>query len=220
MGWLVNSYDFLCKGGPVMAPLIVSSIISVAVLIERIVTIRRAASVDSETLMEQIEKRLARGEAKLALGLCESVGGFVGTILAAALRCRYLEPQAMERAMQEAASRQTPELHRRLSILDTIITIAPLLGLLGTVTGMIRSFHVISTKQGMSAPTAITGGVAEALIATATGLAIAIGTLIGYNYLNERVSRLVSDGEAKANHLLNIVSEMEDGGHEVTVLSA
>ena len=219
MGWLGNSYDFLVKGGPVMAPLMICSILSVAVMIERLITVSRAR-VDSDALMSRVEQFAKRGEIKQAVRQCEEAGGFVGTMLAAGLRSRSFDPGMMERAMQEAASKQTPELHKRLSVLDTIITIAPLLGLLGTVTGMIRSFHVISTKHGMSAPTAITGGVAEALIATATGLAIAIGTLVGYNYLNERVSSLIREGEATANHLINVVGESEEGGHEITVLSA
>lgn len=219
MGWLGNAFEFLCKGGPIMAPLIACSIVAVAVMIERVVTIR-AAITDTDGMMNRVEEHLLRGEIKRALAQCETVGGYVGSVLASALRLRTLNPSSMERAMQEEASKRTPELHKRLSVLDTIITIAPLLGLLGTVTGMIRSFHVVSSKQGMSAPTAITGGVAEALIATATGLAIAICTLVGYNWLNERVGALVSEAEARANQLVNIVSDIEERGHEITKLSA
>src|SRR5207248_8012294 len=87
----------------------------------------------------------------------------------------------VERAMEELALREVQRLQRRLGVLDTVITVAPLLGLLGTVTGMMGSFHVLSSQRGLSQPSAITGGVAEALIATATGLAIAIVTLVGYN---------------------------------------
>ena len=83
-----------------------------------------------------------------------------------------------------------PQLRHGLPILDTIITVAPLLGLLGTVTGMIKAFAILD-KPGVEGPTAITGGVAEALIATATGLGIAIVTLVGYNALTERVWRLM-----------------------------
>jgi biopolymer transport protein ExbB len=219
MSWLGNAYEFLCKGGPVMAPLIVCSIASMAIMMERFATIR-SAIIDSDGLMKRVEGYFARGEVKQALKQCESAGGYAGPVLAAGLRLRSLDSSSMERAIQEEASKRLPELHKRLSILDTIITIAPLLGLLGTVTGMIRSFHVISTKSGMSAPTAITGGVAEALIATATGLAIAICTLIGYNWLNERVGFVVSDCEAKANQLINMASEIEERRNEITTLSA
>lgn len=219
MDWLSNAYEFLCKGGPVMAPLIVCSILSVAIMMERFATIR-SAMVDSDGLMKKIEGYFNRGEVKQALKQCEAAGGYCGPVLSAGLRVRSLDTSTMERAIQEEASKRLPELHKRLSVLDTIITIAPLLGLLGTVTGMIRSFHVISSKSGMSAPTAITGGVAEALIATATGLAIAICTLIGYNWLNEKVGYVVSDCEAKANQLINMAGEIEERRNEITTLSA
>ena len=102
--------------------------------------------------------------------------------------------------------RETPVLYRRLGILDTIITIAPLLGLLGTVTGMIRSFHVVGAASGMNNVAGVSGGVAEALIATATGLAIAIVTLIGYNYLTEQVKQVIADMEVRATQLMNILA--------------
>ncbi|MDO8587285.1 MAG: MotA/TolQ/ExbB proton channel family protein [Armatimonadota bacterium] len=219
MGWLVNAYDFLCQGGLVMAPLMACSIISLAVTIERFTAIR-TATIDSEALTNRVQEHLLEGETRQALKQCEHAAGLVGNVLASALRLRVLNPNSMERAMQEEASKRTPELRKRLSWLDTIITIAPLLGLLGTVTGMIGAFHVISTKQGMSAPTAITGGVAEALIATAAGLIIAIGTLIGYNSLNERVSSVISDAEARANQLINIIGEIGERKNEATKLSA
>lgn len=121
--------------------------------------------------------------------------------------------------MEEQALKSTPELFKRLSYLDTIITIAPLLGLLGTVVGMIRSFHVISTKTGLGAPTAITGGVAEALIATATGLAIAIVTLVGYNLLTEKAKSIVSQMESSGTRLANILSS-EEGRNEAEAMGA
>ena len=113
--------------------------------------------------------------------------------------------------MEELALRQTPLLHKRLGVLDTVITMAPLLGLLGTITGMIQSFNVVSTA-GSSAPTAITGGVAEALIATAAGLTIAIMTLPVYNYLTERVKEIVADMEVRATQLLNILASLRGTG--------
>jgi len=109
----------------------------------------------------------------------------------------------------------------RLGWLDTIITIAPLLGLLGTVTGMISAFHVIATKEGISTPMAITGGVAEALIATATGLAIAIFTLVGHNGLQERIKGIVCEMEARGNAMLNVIADSsEEPRREIKSLSA
>lgn len=123
--------------------------------------------------------------------------------------------------MEEQGTREISALTARLSWLDTIITIAPLLGLLGTVTGMISAFHVIATKEGISTPTAITGGVAEALIATATGLAIAIVTLVGHNAVQEKIKGIVSEIEARGNAMLNTIAETsEESRREITRLSA
>jgi biopolymer transport protein ExbB len=93
-------------------------------------------------------------------------------------------------------------------VLDTIVTLAPLLGLLGTITGMIRSFNIIS-QTGVSHPMGITAGIAEALIATATGLVIAIFTLVAYNYFVERVKRIVGEIERRSTQLANFLAATE-----------
>jgi len=217
MTWVVNAFDFLCKGGPVMVPLIVCSLASITVMIERYVRIRQAAG-DSASLMMRVEDLLVLGRHKDAVRTCEADDTPLGDMLASGLRCSEVE--YVERCMQEYALKATPDLFKRLSVLDTIVTIAPLLGLLGTVTGMIRSFHVISTKTGLGTPTAITGGVAEALIATATGLAIAIATLVGYNYLTERAKLVVGEMELYGTRLVNILSSGEEGRHEAKAVGA
>jgi biopolymer transport protein ExbB len=107
-----------------------------------------------------------------------------------------------------AAQKEIPFLKRRLTILDTIITLAPLLGLLGTVTGMIGSFDVMS-QSGIGQPHAVTGGVAEALIATATGLLIAIVTLVPYNYFSSRVEKEMEEIEYYASRLELLLGETE-----------
>jgi len=107
--------------------------------------------------------------------------------------------------MEEQAMAEVPLLNRWLVVLDTIVTLAPLLGLLGTITGMIGSFHIIS-QTGVSHPMGITAGIAEALIATATGLVIAIFTLIAYNYFLERVKRIVGEIERRSTQLVNFLA--------------
>lgn len=216
MTWVVNALDFLCKGGPVMVPLIACSIASVAVMIERYMRIKQASG-DSEVLMERMEKCLALGRYQDAVRVCQNEQTPLGDMLATGLKC---PPNHAEKCMEENALKATPDLFKRLSILDTIITIAPLLGLLGTVTGMIRSFHVISTKTGIGTPMAITGGVAEALIATATGLAIAIVTLVGYNYLTDKAKAVISEMEVYGTRLVNILSSGKEERHEAQAVGA
>jgi biopolymer transport protein ExbB len=107
--------------------------------------------------------------------------------------------------MEEQTLADQRVLNRRLVVLDTIVTLAPLLGLLGTVLGMISAFRIISV-HGTSHPAGITGGVAEALIATATGLAIAIFSLVGYNWCRDKVRQITEEIELRATQLENLLA--------------
>jgi biopolymer transport protein ExbB len=204
----------LMKGGPVMVPLLVCSVLAIAVIAERWRALA-AAGTGVEGLMSGVRERLMDGRVEEALRLCDGARGPVAVVLAGGLRMfrqglhRDGSTAHVERAMEELALREVPRLQRRLGILDTIITIAPLLGLLGTVTGMMGSFHVLASREGLGQPNAITGGVAEALIATATGLAIAIVTLVGYNTLTEKVKEITSEIEVRATQLLNILATLQ-----------
>ncbi len=212
---VIAGFQFLFKGGPVMYPLLLCAIISVAVIIERFIAISRAAK-DNEGLLDTIREQLQQGRIREAQQLADEAQGPVAQLVASGLRSVNLDSDKIERQMEELALRETPVLYKRLGILDTIITLSPLLGLLGTVTGMIRSFHVVGSA-GLNGATAISGGVAEALIATATGLAIAIVTLVFYNYLTEVVKEIIADMEIRATQLLNILAVMRanEGGRPV-----
>lgn len=214
--FLADAWTYLLKGGFVMYPLFACGIISAAVTIERFFAIRRAAG-DNEALARRVRESLNAGRISEALEMCEASSGPVAAIIASGIRNRHMDNASIERAMEELALQETPNLYRRLGVLDTIITLSPLLGLLGTITGMISAFKVVSGASGLNAPTAITGGVAEALIATATGLTIAILTLPCYNYLSERVKEIIAEMEARATQILNILANLksaEERSHE------
>ncbi len=220
MNWLSDAIGLLAKGGLVMIPLMTCSVISVAVLVERYVRINKACADASDAIMSA-EDDLYAGKSDKAAKNLESHDSAVARVLAAGIRARHLGDRAVERAMEEHGTREIGALTCRLGWLDTIITISPLLGLLGTVTGMISAFHVIASKQGIGTPTAITGGVAEALIATATGLAIAIVTLVGNNALQERIKGIAVEIEARGNAMLNVIADSsEDTRREIKSLSA
>ena len=219
MAWIVSAYDLLCKGGYVMVPLMVCSLVSVAVLIERCITIKRAQADVSETV-RRAEDALYDSKIDRAVQILEAQQSPVTRVLVAGVQTKHLGERGAERAMEEQGTRESRTLTKRLGCLDTIITIAPLLGLLGTVTGMISAFHVIAVKEGISTPTAITGGVAEALIATAAGLTIAIFTLIGYNHLQERVKHIVAEIESRGTAMLNVLTDIGEWGNENKRLSA
>ena len=191
---------FLVSGGLVMLPLILCGIISVATMIDRCFAIGAAVTDDRRLVADLWSSMFARASYDAALQACEAQTSNVAKVLASGLRVREGTPVEIERQMEEFALRQMPGMVERLGVLDTIVTIAPLLGLLGTITGMIKAFQIVSTA-GVNAPTQITGGIAEALIATATGLTITIFTLPAYNYLTERVRENVSTMEWRATQL-------------------
>ena len=172
----------IIKGGIVMIPLLACSLISLALTIERFVF---WAKLKTKDVLDQILSLVEKGEFEQALKLGKNSSQPIARVLAAGIAHRNPAPA---KAMEALAQAEIPVLKSRLGVLDTIVTLAPLLGLLGTVVGMIGSFDVMS-EAGMGQPHAITGGVAEALIATATGLLIAILTLVSYNYFTAKVER-------------------------------
>ncbi|MBI4490484.1 MAG: MotA/TolQ/ExbB proton channel family protein [Deltaproteobacteria bacterium] len=195
--------SIVIKGGPVMVPLLLCSVISLAVTIERILFWRRTRS---KEIVEQMLRLVEQGEPEDALRLGNESFLPVARVLAAGQAHRNPSPS---KAMEAAAQAQAPILKRRLVILDTIITLAPLLGLLGTVVGMIGSFGIMS-QAGIGQPHAVTGGVAEALIATATGLLIAILTLIPYNFFTSRSEREMEEIEYFASRLELLLHSKEE----------
>ena len=174
--------DIIVKGGIVMIPLLACSLISLALTIERLIFWGR---IRSQQAVRNLLALVEVGEFDKALKAGRNSPHPIARVLAAGLAHRNPAPA---KAMEAAAQAQIPVLKSRLGTLDTIITLAPLLGLLGTVVGMIGSFDIMS-EVGMGQPHAVTGGVAEALIATASGLLIAILTLIPYNYFTTRVEK-------------------------------
>ncbi len=196
-----------------MIPLSLLSIASVTLLIERFLSIREA-SVASHSLLREVRPLLERSQFGEAAALAASFKGPAARMIYEGIVRHNLPIEDIERAMEEVALREAPELQHNLGALDTIITMAPLLGLLGTITGMIQSFNVVSSA-GSNAPAAITGGVAEALIATATGLAVAIFTLPAYNGFSEKVKEIISQMELRATELLNILARLKHEEREL-----
>lgn len=192
--------DIIVKGGLVMIPLLFCSVIALAVVIERAMFWRRIGADDGfQNVFDAIENHdLARAR-ELAL----AADSPAGRVLAAGVAHVTRLPG---KAMEVAAQGQIPILRKRLTILDTVITLAPLLGLLGTVIGMIGSFDIMSAS-GIGQPHSVTGGVAEALIATATGLLIAILTLVPYNYFSNRAEREMEKIEYYASRLELLLGE-------------
>jgi biopolymer transport protein ExbB len=202
---MIQAIDIIVKGGIVMIPLLACSLISVALTIERLIFWAR---IRSQQAVQHMLALVEAGEFDRALKLGRDSQHPIARVMAAGLAHRNPAPA---KAMEAAAQAQIPALKSRLGTLDTIITLAPLLGLLGTVVGMIGSFDIMS-DAGMGQPHAITGGVAEALIATASGLLIAILTLIPYNYFTTRVEKEMDAMEHFSSSLELLLHE-QSGKH-------
>lgn len=197
MLWNQTIIGLFHKGGPIMWPLLLASVVSLGVVVERILFIFREKKSRDPKMIEKILALSKRGETQEAIKTGQNNGDFVARTLVYGLRHRG-EP--FSNALSSAASEELKRFTRGLPILDTIITLAPLLGLLGTVTGMIHSFGLLGGSE-LDAPTVITGGIAEALIATAFGLGIAIVSLIPFNYLNARLDEARHELENSCNKL-------------------
>lgn len=189
--------DLFVKGGPVMWPLLVTSIVAVTVVIERSFFIVRECFRRDSGVVRDILQRVENCDYDGAVRLGEASNDYVARTLTYALTNR---DKSVSDALLRAAGRELKRYNRGLSVLDTVITLAPLLGLLGTVTGMIHSFGLLGGEE-IEAPQAIAGGIAEALIATACGLAVAIVALLPFNYLNAQLEEARNDIQDAATHL-------------------
>lgn len=185
------------KGGPIMWPLLLVSVIALTVVIERLVFIALEKKNRNPALVGDILTKVENGHVAEAARLGEGSKDFVVRALTYALTHRE---KSFSEAMLRSANWELKRFNRGLILLDTAITLAPLLGLLGTVTGMIRSFDMLGGSE-LGAPAAITGGIAEALIATAFGLGIAITALLPFNYLNAREEEARLEIQDAASHV-------------------
>ena len=180
-----------------MWPILIASLAALTVVLERIIfLIRQKRSRCPETI-EKIFSEVEKEKIEEAMRIGEGSKDFVAVTLIYGLRHRH---EAFSNALLQAANKELKRFNRGLPLLDTIITLAPLLGLFGTVTGMIQAFGLLGGKE-LEAPTAITGGIAEALIATAYGLLPAIVALIPFNYLNARLEEARHEIEDATTHL-------------------
>lgn len=179
------------RGGFVMYPLLACSLIVVTIGLERFHYYRRSRW-QADGSAEDLQAKLSTGDWNSAIALCEQSSGVVGRVLAAGLRF-HSDVAGMKDAFESAMAWETANLRKYLGHLDLIVTLSPLLGLLGTVLGMISSFSVLDVTDNN--PAVITGGVGEALVATATGLAVAILALVIHGYFCHRLDSLITDVE-------------------------
>lgn len=194
------------KGGLVMYPIVLASVITVMITIERYLYYKKSKS-NVELLAAELPEKLMQKDFKGAEQICQNAGGIAATVLLHALKnIKY--PGKQRDILEGTANRAASILRQYLSYLSVIVTMSPLLGLLGTVTGMIQSFSVFAISEGQ--PFAITGGVGEALIATATGLLVAIFALTLHTYLSHKANALIADIEYTSTIYLTAIHGGKD----------
>lgn len=199
---------FIQGGGFVMYPLLLISLAVVVIITERLIVFAQLGK-RMPSLLPEVIRLCVAGQQKRALELCEAGQGPLAASLATVLRHRALHVLELERLVEEAAQEYFMRLERLLPWLDTATTISPLLGLLGTITGMIGTFNAIAAQHGQGNTDAILAGVGEALYATATGLMIAVICFVAYNYFTARLHMIVSETEQGATKLMNVLTETE-----------
>jgi biopolymer transport protein ExbB len=198
-------FHFIQAGGFVMYPLIVLSFVAVLIVIERFIAFRQMGST-AHGLASRTVKLIRDGRFDEAVALARGKSGPVAVSVLTILENRSLPEPEVERLVEEAGQPFFQQLERFLPVLDTTTTISPLLGLLGTIVGMIGTFNAISSQRSHENSDAVLAGVGEALYATATGLCIAVICFIAYNYFASRLRNLISETEQAATRTLNALA--------------
>ena len=195
--------DILIAGGWMMLPIALCSLIAVHIVLERGWFFYHMPTNDNA---DRMIKLAAQGKFTDALAVNDRDPNPILRVLSAGIHSRASEP---ERAMEAAGIAEITNMKRGLPALDTIITLAPLLGLLGTIIGMIDSFQIMN-EQGIGNPHAVTGGVAEALICTAAGIFVAVIALVPYNFFLSRIERQTEDIEYYATRIESALKESSE----------
>jgi len=205
-------WDVIQKGGPLMYLIILCSIVAVAVIFERLFHLHRAR-IDIDKFMEKISGALRRNRIMEAIDLCEKTPGPIAHIIKAGILKHDRSRQEIKEAIEDVGIYEVPRLEKNLGALATIAHISPLLGLLGTVTGMVRAFQIIQEKASALHPVSpgnLAGGIWEALITTCAGLIVAIPTFVAYNYLVSRVKTFIVEMDRSATELINILGHRRE----------
>jgi len=204
---MTGIWEMILKGGIMMIPLIFTSIVGLAVVIERAYFLRnrRIIRPDVVDLINHIEK--LEDIEEVVENLSNNDGPFLN-IVRVALKNRGRPRDEIKEAIIDQGRQEARVLEKGLSTLETVAGISPLLGLLGTVLGMIKVFHVI-TVQGLGQTQSLSGGISEALITTVVGLSIAIPALVAYNYFSRKVEELVLEIEKYSNQLLEKLGRVQ-----------
>ena len=206
----MNLFEIFLKGGFIMWFILLSSVIGLAVVIDRFVVLRRA-KINVPAFMVRIRGFIKKKDISGAISYCMQEKSPVANIVRKGLKKYRYGHDRVKDAIENAGSQEISKLEKGLPVLASVAGIAPLLGFLGTVTGMIQAFMTIQDLAGAANPSDLAGGIWEALITTAFGLIVGIPALALYNYFLSSVKKLVGEMETVANDVIDVIQE---GGKE------
>jgi len=197
--------DFIIQGGLVLWVIMVLALVATVVVIERLLYFRRIA-VDEAKLFARMKATLEKAHYDEALAICDTNLSPLSSLMKVAIEHRAYPEAVQKEVLKDAAAQEVPALERGITTLGTISNIAPLLGLLGTVTGTMKAFGVLGQFGAVSDPTVLANGVSEALITTVGGIVVAVPAVIFYNYLVSKVNLILIKIENQVNALVLMVN--------------
>lgn len=198
--WLV-----IQKGGYLMYPIALCSIFALGIFLERLWTYTKVRK-EFRELAHHIEPLVAKDHREDAITVCHKSNSPLAQVFLAALRSAGRSREQIKAVVEETGRREAAPLQRFLGLMGTIATISPLLGLLGTVLGMIRAFNVIAS-QGMGTPATLGGGISEALVTTAAGMTVAIPVILAHRYLSSKLDQLIIEMEEYSLRLVDLLGK-------------
>ena len=198
--------DIFERGGIMMYPLVFASILALAIIIERFISLRKRKIIIPE-IISVVEQFSSFKDMELARNICTRYKGPLSNLIKIGLENTDLERSEIKELIEDQGRQEVRNLEKGLTILETIAVIAPLMGLLGTVLGMIKVFSVIK-EQGIGQAAALSGGISEALITTVTGLFIGIPVLIFFNYFAKKAENFVLDIEKYSTVLIQKIHHL------------
>ena len=200
------------KGGFLMIPIFICSILALGIFIERLYSLRKEM-ISPQSLILRIEVMLKQGRQSEALGVCRENKTPMANVLFEAVKHSHRALSDIKEAVSDRGKRESKKLRQFIGIIGTVASISPLLGLLGTVTGMIKVFQKITT-EGIGDPRILASGIWEALITTAAGLSVAIVAFVAYHFLLSRSDSLILEMEENAMQILEVISTENENSKE------
>ena len=198
-------FKIIVAGGILMIPIGICSVLALAIVIERFWRLRRA-TIDTRGFMDTMRQVLRQNRIQDAVEICDEVDAPIARIMRAGILKYNRTKDDIREAIEDAGHLEIPRLERYMSALATCASVAPLLGLLGTVQGMIKCFAQIQAMEGLVSPSDLAEGIGNALVTTAAGLTVAIPTLVAYNYFVTRVENMILEMEISSSELIELLT--------------